>query len=347
MNDELKAFVAQMNKELAKDNKPTLTFASDIPEIGRMTSGLLALDVATGGGWPMNKWVEIYGKESNGKTSIILQTIAANQKINPYFMTFWLASEPYNEEWAEEFGIDNSRVLTMSTNNMETAFQTIINAVQAEQFDCIVLDSYPALAAGEEIEKNMDQQSMALGARRTGQFFRKVEGFHSEKRPYVGFFVNQLRDAIGSFSPYGTPKTTPGGNAKNYFFYQRVLVSRDDWIEEKVDGLGKVKVGQTNKYLLEKNKAGIPKSVAMGDFYFTDSQKGFKAGQFDTVKDVITMAVLFKVIKRGGAWFSYIDASGQEHKWQGLPAMTEAIRGNIDLHEEISRKTLDIAKEKD
>lgn len=347
MNDELKAFVAQMNKDLAKDNKPTLTFASEIPEIGRMTSGLLALDVATGGGWPMNKWVEIYGKESNGKTSIILGTIAANQKINPNFMTFWLASEPYNEEWAEEFGIDNKRVLTMSTNNMETAYQTIINAVQSEQFDCIVLDSYPALAAGEEIEKNMDQQSMALGARRTGQFFRKVEGFHSETRPYVGFFVNQLRDAIGSFSPYGTPKTTPGGNAKNYFFYQRVLVSRDEFIEEKVEGLGKVKVGQTNKFLLEKNKAGIPKSVAMGDFYFTDSQKGFKAGQYDTVKDVITMAVLFKVIKRGGAWFSYVDASGQEHKWQGLPAMTEGIRGNMDLHEEISRKTLAIAKEKD
>ena len=110
----------------------------------------------------------------------------------------------------------------------------IIDAVASQQFDCHVLDSYPALAAGEEIDKAMDQNSMALGARRTGQFFRKIEGYYSNDRPYIGFFVNQLRDAIGSFSPYGTPTTTPGGQGKkNYFFYQRVLISRDEFIEEK------------------------------------------------------------------------------------------------------------------
>lgn len=347
LNDELKTFMAKMNKQLEKDNKPLLMTASEMPEIKKFTSGLLALDVALGGGWPGNKWVEVYGKESNGKTSIILNTIAANQQLDPNFTTFWCASEYFDPDWATQNGVDVSRVVVFDTNNMETAYQMIIDAVASQQFDCHVLDSYPALAAGEEIEKGMDQNSMALGARRTGQFFRKIEGYYSNDRPYIGFFVNQLRDAIGSFSPYGTPTTTPGGKAKNYFFYQRVLISRDEYIEEKVEGQGKVKVGQTNKYLLEKNKAAAPKSVAMGDFYFLPSEKGFVPGEFDTVKDIITMAVLFKVIKRAGAWFSYVTEDGEEFKWQGRDPMVADIRSNLDLKEEIFRLTLDIATKKD
>lgn len=347
MNDELKTFMAKMNKQLEKDNKPLLITASQMPPIKKFTSGLLALDVALGGGWPGNKWVEVYGKESNGKTSIVLNTIAENQKLDPNFTTFWVASEYFDPGWAEQNGVDVSRVVVFDTNNMETAYQMVIDAAASHQFDCIVIDSYPAMAAGEEIEKDMDQNSMALGARRTGQFFRKIEGYYSQERPYIGFFVNQLRDAIGSFSPYGTPTTTPGGKAKNYFFYQRVLISRDEFIEEKVEGQGKVKVGQTNKYLLEKNKAAAPKSVAMGDFYFLDSEKGFHAGEFDTVKDIITMAVLFKVIKRAGAWFSYVSLDGQEFKWQGRDPLVEEMRSNLDLMEEVRAITLEKAINKD
>jgi recombination protein RecA len=338
--------MARMNKELEKEGKPLLTMASGLGVPKKFTTGLLSLDVVTGRGWPGNQWVEVYGKESNGKTSIIMHTIAANQKIDPNFMTFWLASEHYDMEWAEKNGIDNSRVVVMSTNNMELAYQSILDAAFSHEFDCIVLDSYPALAASEEEKKDMDQNTMTLGARRTGQFFRKVGGTFSAERPYIGFFVNQLRDAVGSFSPYGTPTTTPGGKAKNYAFYQRVLVSRDDWIEEKIDGQGKVKVGQTNKYLMEKNKASAPKAVAMGDFYFLDSDKGFHAGEFDTVKDIITMAVLFKIVRRGGAWFNYTTDDDEELKWQGRDPMVEAIRSNLDLKEEIVRKTLEIATTK-
>ena len=342
MQDSVSVFMAQMNKQLAKDGKPLLISASDMVVAKKFTSGLLSLDVALGGGWPGNQWVEVYGKESNGKTSIVLHTIATNQALDPNFTTFWVASEHYDMEWAEKNGIDNSRVIVLSTSNMELAYQAILDAANSHEFDCIVLDSYPALAASEEEDKTMDQNTMTLGARRTGQFFRKVGGSFDKERPYIGFFINQLRDAVGSFSPYGTPTTTPGGKAKNYAFYQRILVSRDDWIEEKVDGLGKVKVGQTNKYLMEKNKAAAPKAVAMGDFYFLDSIKGFHPGEFDMVRDIITMAVLFKVVKRGGAWYNY-----EEYKWQGRDAMEEEIRSNMELQEEIRIKTLDIATIKD
>ena len=348
MNDNVQALLAKLNKKLEKDGNPLLTTASDMIIPKKFTTGLLSLDVCTGGGWPGNQWVEVYGKESNGKTSIILRTIAANQAADPNFTTFWLASEHYDMEWAAKNGVDNSRVVVYPTVNMELAYDMVLEMAASHEFDCIVLDSYPALAPDAEMEKDMGEATMALGARLTGKFFRKVGGTFNNERPYIGFFVNQLRDAIGSFSPYGTPTTTPGGKAKNYAFYQRVLVSRDEFIEDKVDGQGKVIVGQTNKYKLEKNKAAAPKAVAMGDFYFLDSEnRGIPQGNFDLVKDVITMAVLFKVIRRGGAWYYFAPENADEIKWNGRDSMVDDIRSNLELQAEITAKTLEIATAKE
>lgn len=343
MNSNVQTLLAKLNKQLEKDGNPLLTVASDIFVPKKFTSGILSMDVALGGGWPGNQWVEIYGKESNGKTSGILHTIAVNQALDPNFMTFWVASEHYDREWAALNGVDNDRVVVFPTNSMELAYDTLIEVAHSHEFDCLVLDSYPALTTGDEQEKSMEQATMAVGARLNGKFFRKIGGTFSKERPYIGFFVNQLRDAIGSFSPYGTPTTTPGGKAKNYAFYQRVLVSRDEWIEEKQEGLGKVKVGQSIKFKMEKNKAAAPQTVAVTDFYFADSDKGFTAGQHDSIKDIVTMAILFKVIKRGGAWYSYQSATQDELRWQGRDAMVEAIRANIELEAEIREETLKIA----
>jgi len=74
----------------------------------------------------------------------------------------------------------------------------------------------------------------------------------------------------------------------------------------------------------------------MGDFYFLDSIKGFHPGEFDMVRDIITMAFFFKVVKRGGAWYNY-----EEYKWQGRDAMEEKY-AEYELQEEIRIKTLDI-----
>lgn len=345
---KIKAFQAKMNKELEKAGHRKLITAADIYIPPRQSSGILSLDVALGGGWSNNRWIEIVGESSSGKTLCVMHTIAHNQAINPDYSVFWVASEPYQKEWAEANGVDNSRVTVIESNNMELAMQKIIDAANEHIYDCIVLDSYPALIASDEAEKGMDGFTIGSGAKRVGQFFRKISDSFDDDRPYVGFFINQFRDKVGGFSPYGTPKTEPGGKAKNYNFFQRVTVSRLDWIEEAQEGLGKVKVGQTCKYLITKNKDGAPQRVAESDKYFAFSQKGFRPGEYDKVKDIVTMAVLFKIIRRGGAWFYYKPAgSDEELKWNGLSAMVEALRGNIELQQEITKLALDIATKKD
>ncbi len=332
-------FMAEQNKALEKAGLPKLIRASDKYVAPRVTSGILSLDTALGGGWMGNSWVEVYGESSSGKTSGILHTIATNQKLNPDFQTFWLASEPYDVDWAEKNGIDNSRVTIMETQNMEAGMQAVIDATMSREYDCHVIDSYPALIANQEDEKGMNEAVVAAGARVVGKFFRKVGGTFNEERPYLGFWVNQFREKIGGFSPYGTPKTLPGGKAKDYAFYQRVVVSRDDWIKEKVEGQGEIIVGQSIKFKVEKNKAGAPQKTASTDFYFEFSQKGFNPGEHDEIKDMITMGVMFKFITRAGAYYRF-----GEHQWQGRDGMVQGIREDLDIQDEIRKLVLDKVK---
>lgn len=341
LSAEAVSLAAELNKRLGEGS---VILASDMRVARRYTSGCLSLDVALGGGWPGNQWAEVLGMESHGKTAIILKTIAANQAQDPDFSTLWIAAEHYDVDQASALGVDNSRVVVVPTQEMEVAYETMLRFATSRAVDCVVLDSYPALIPKEEEDKAMDEAVMALGARLTGKFFRKAgsatrRSLILEDRPMLGFIINQYRDKIGAFSPHGTPRTSPGGNAKNYAFYCRVEVSRDEWIEEATPGKGKVKVGQKIKVRTLKNKSAAPQQIAFVDFYFRDAPLlGFSRGDYDLVKELVAMAVVYDVITRGGATFKF-----GEHKWIGKDPMVKAIRDNVALRNQIADEVREIA----
>lgn len=344
VSKEVQALVAKVNKKLGEG---AVVVGSDIKIARRFTSGSLGLDVALGGGWPANHWIEVIGQESHGKTAIVLKTIAANMAVDPEFTVFWLAAEHYDTDQAEALGVDNDRVIVHSTQAMEDALQTVLEFADSRAVDCIVIDSYPALIPNEEADKEMDGAVMALGARALGKFFRKAGSAtrrsltDDSDRPLLCFMINQFRDAIGQFSPHGTPKTTPGGKAKNYAFYVRVEVKRDEWKEVSRLGKGKIKVGQTIKVNTIKNKSAAPQQVAAVDFYFRDAPElGFNRGEYDSVKEIVAMGLVFDVIARGGAYFQFDNGQYDEkgkpiYRWMGKPAMEEAIKGDLTLQAEV------------
>ncbi|GAA2322021.1 recombinase RecA [Nonomuraea roseoviolacea subsp. roseoviolacea] len=338
------ALIAEINK---KHGEGAVMAGSDLVLPSRFTTGSLGIDVILGGGWPANQWVEVIGKESQGKTAIVLKTIAANQKLNPDFTTLWIASEHFDTDQAEALGVDLSRVVVVPTQDMEFAFETILMFAESRTVDCIVLDSYPALIPGEEADKTMEDAVVAVGARLTGKFFRKAGSAMKrgpEERPILGIFINQFRDQIGGFSPHGNPQTTPGGNAKNYAFYTRVQVKRDEYIDEARKGKGKTRVGQVIKVETIKHKAGPPRQVATVRFFFRDAPVlGFSRGDYDTVEEIMTYGVLYNVIRRGGAYYKYGD-----NKWgPGREKLLDELRANEALVAEIREKVLEISAQPD
>lgn len=344
MPESTRAFTARLNKILGEE---VIISAEDLVIPRRYTSGSLSLDVILGGGFPANQWTEIIGPESSGKTATLYKMIAANQALDPEFTVFWIAAEHFDSEQAEALGVDLSRVDVARTQAMEVAFQIMIEGADSKDYDCIILDSYPALVPGEEAEKGMDEFTTATGARLLNKFIRKAGAASQRKadgsdRPFFGVIINQWRDAIGVYSRFGVPKTTPGGKGKNYFYYCRVEVSRDDWLTEKRPGLkDPFKVGQTIKYKTIKNKSAAPQQVATVDFYFRGAPfLGFRRGEYDTAKEYVDTAIALGVIARAGAYYRFND-----DQWQGQPALLAAVREDVELRALIQKFVLEMASD--
>jgi recombination protein RecA len=321
--ESIDEIVKSINKQHGED---IIVKGSRVTEVlPRITTGILAFDMMLGGGWPVNQWSEIVGDESSGKTAVAYKTIAVNQAKDPDWIALWVAAEEYVPEYAESIGVDLDRLWVVETNLMENAYDLIIRAMDNRAVDCVVLDSLPALVPETEYTKSMDEFTVGLGARLTGKFFRKSakaqrRSLVHEDRGCTGLIINQWRQKIGVM--WGDPRTTPGGLAKNFSYFTRVEVKKDEWLKD-----GKVTVGQTIKGRTIKNKTYRPQQQAVVDFYFADSG-GLHMGDFDTVKDMVNIAIAYEVITRAGAFYSYKD-----EKWQGKERVLEALRADLGAQE--------------
>lgn len=304
--------------------------------IQRITTGSTTFDYILGGGFPSNQWNELIGEPSHGKTAIALKTIAANQAKDPNHTTVWVAAEQWVPEYAEMCGVDTSRVIVVETNIMEEAYDAVIAFAESKSVDAIVIDSLPALVPGPENEKNMDEMTVGRGALLTNKFFRKAglamkRSLVEDERPILGIVINQYRMKIGVM--HGDPRTTPGGEGKNYAFFTRSEVRRDEWIESG-SGTNKVRVGQRVKIRVIKNKTAPPQQVAYIDFYFMDHSI-YAAGDYDLAKEICAMVIVKGIVDRKGGWIYYGD-----RKWQGQEALANSLREEVDFLEELRAKVL-------
>lgn len=336
MNDEAKKIMAQLNKKFGEN---VVVIASDIRSdlIPRITSGSTTLDYVLGGGFPGNQWNELIGEPSHGKTAVALKTIAANQTLNPEHTTVWVAAEQWVPEYAEMCGVDTSRVIVIETTIMEEAYQSVIQFAESQSVDAIVIDSLPALSPAPEMEKDMSEMTVGRGALLTNKFFRVVgaamkRSLVENERPILGLIINQYRMKIGVM--HGDPRTTPGGEGKNYAFFTRCEIRRDEWIEVGPSG-NKNRIGQRIKVRTLKNKTAPPQRVAYFDFYFAEGGN-CTPGEYDFAKEIASLAVIKGVIDRKGGWFYFGD-----RKWQGIESVIESLRGEIDLKEEVQKLVLE------
>jgi recombination protein RecA len=335
INAEARKIMAQINKKLG-DN--VVVVGEDVRSdlITRISTGSTTFDYVLGGGFPSNQWNELIGEASHGKTAIALKTIAANQAKDPEHTTVWVAAEQWVPEYAEMCGVDTSRVIVIETNIMEEAYDAVLAFAESKSVDAIVIDSLPALVPGPEDEKAMDEMTVGRGALITNKFFRKAgaamkRSLVEEERPILGIVINQYRMKIGVM--HGDPRTTPGGEGKNYAFFTRSEVRRDEWIEGGT-GVNKTRVGQRIKIRVLKNKTAPPQRVAYVDFYFSPYSI-YEAGDYDTAKELTAMAIVKQIVDRKGGWIYY-----GERKWNGQEALCNSLREDVDFFEELREKVL-------
>ncbi len=344
---DLRVLISDVSKEL-KLAPGDLVMGKDIaPERPRTTTGILALDVALNGGLPLNQWTEIVGHESGGKTATAMQIVAAQQRVDPDWICLWVAAEGFEHEFATMHGIDVERLLIVEMNSMEEVFEAVVKAMEMRACDGVVIDSYPALVPTGEYEREMiDGQMPAVGARLFNQFFRKAQrasrrSLVAADRNWLGIIINQWRDSIGVM--FGDPRTTPGGKGKNYSYYVRLEVAREEWIDNGLKGRDKEIIGQVIRCKIFKNKSGPPQRICHYDFYFADHEQ-FSAGEIDLIKDVFNTAEALKVVTRAATGNTYY--FNGEKIGGNRPASLRKLDEDPELAERMQREVMAVVSRK-
>lgn len=273
--------------EKAFPDSPLLNGTGDPIEMERIKSGSRKLDDALGGGWAKGRIVEIYGKESSGKTTLALEAIASEQK-NGGLCVFLDMEHALDLGYAKSLGVDTEALLISQPTTGEQALEMVHMLSSTGSVSMIVIDSVAALTPRAEIEGNMGDSLPGLQARMMGQGFRKFTGPAAKTKTTL-VFINQTR--VNLAVTYGSKVTTSGGNALKFYASQRVDVRR----------VGSEKDGDeftANNVVVKvvKNKTAPPFKEAEFDIEFGVG--------IDSVAEIISISEDNGCIEKGGAWYT-------------------------------------------
>jgi recombination protein RecA len=314
----LQAALSQIEKQFGKGSIMRLGEHDLAKDIEVVSTGSLGLDLALGvGGLPRGRVVEIYGPESSGKTTLTLSVIAQMQKIGGT-AAFIDAEHALDPQYAAKLGVKVEDLLISQPDNGEQALEIADMLVRSGSVDVVVVDSVAALTPKAEIEGEMGEPQMGLQARLMSQALRKLTANIKRSNTLV-IFINQIRMKIGVM--FGNPETTTGGNALKFYSSVRIDIRRVGAIK-KADEV----IGNETRAKVVKNKVAPPFRQADFDILYGEgiSREG----------EVIELGVLYKIVDKSGAWYSY----GNDRIGQGKDNAREYLKAHPEVAQEIENR---------
>ena len=263
-----------------------------VKEVEKIRTGIYAFDyvldeikVIEGG-----HKIELYGKESSGKTTFAKKIVAAYQRLGK--VCVWIISESFHEDWAKKMGVDVDRLLKYYPESVEDAGDKILEILP--KVDLIVLDSVASLIPEAEMNESLSDKTRGAQAKAYSEFCRKLyKEIAHETTTLV--FINQIRIVMGKL--YGNPEDTPCGKALKFLYDTRIEFRAGKPIDKGV-GDKKERLGVELKLNGFKNKLGTAKRSAVLDFYFKD-------GYIDNNKSLFFGAIKVGVIQLAGKTYTY------------------------------------------
>ncbi len=305
------AILAELEKKygISRTNPRDLTIVS---------TGSIQLNQAMDiGGTALGKFIEIFGPESSGKSTITLHQIAEYQKA---FLDRKVAlfdyEHSFDKKYAQNLGVDVDNLLIYQPDTMESGYDMIIGLVEKDLVSCVVIDSQSAAQPKAMLDGEMGDATIGLQARINSKFCLKIKGLLDLHKCTL-FAISQLRDSIGGM---GDPVTTTGGKAIRFYSDVRWKVWK---MNDKKNELNSTTI------IVAKNKLGVPFNEAKIDIIWG---KGF-----DKMGEILNYAVEFDVIKQSGSWYAY----GENKIGQGMENVKKLMEDNPELFEEITKKVMD------
>jgi recombination protein RecA len=290
-------------------------------EMERISTGSLGLDIATGGGWPRGRIIELYGPNSSGKSTLCLHALAEVNK-NGGIGAYIDAENAFDPVYAKALGVDiyNSDLFAISQpDNGEQALDIARTLIKTKELDLIVIDSVAALTPKAEIEGDIGDQKLGLQARLMSQSLRMMTA-EIKRSNTVVIFINQLREKIGVI--YGSPEVTSGGNALKFYASIRADIRKI--------GLEK---SSSNEITANKTRVKIVKNKTFPPFKQAEFNIEYGVG-IDRVAELIDWGVELGIISKSGSWYNY----GDTKLAQGTAKVKDVFLDNPELFNEIEKK---------
>jgi|SRR6185312_11724028 len=279
------------------------------------------------GGWPTGRIVEVFGRESIGKSTLGYVAMANCQKQNGIAI-YADVERAGNKQFMQMLGIDLTKLVVTNENVIEKVFQgiednlkTLIANNLTDRPTIIVLDSVTALETEAESETgygyNMNIQMKK--AMMLGKALKKIVPYLSKANACL-YLVNQIRD---NTSGYGDNYVVPGGKSIPFYASIRLylqgkskIVAKDPTVEneyqEALAAWKKTKIG-------EKPVRGKADEVTIGFEITAYTKKNktappdrtghfriiFSEGLFD-IECFLDYAIKYGIVKQSGAWSEFV-----------------------------------------
>lgn len=277
--------------------------------------------------------VELYGQKSSGKTTLVLETVAYNQIINPKFKVLYM---DYEKMLRSEVPYLNSLGITVNDDKFlikddmvtaEEGMDYMLDAVQNDNYDMIIVDTVAAMVPKAELENKMgESKQMGLRAKLMNEFLRKFFSLCPPDGPSLIFLNQQYKD-MNSIS-YVQTYHTPSSDGLAYYAGIRILVKEKQKLKRDiVDPYTFEKISQPYGSVIEikteKNKVGLP--FVASKYFIT-----YGAG-IDIIPSLVNAAVASKVIKAStGGVHKFLNVNGEEVSVRGYANVLDYFREHLD-----------------
>lgn len=313
----------KLQKSFGKEAVMKLSDKPDL-DLDWISTGSLALDWILGGGFPRGRIIEIYGPESVGKTTTVIQAMAEAQKggLNVGFID---AEHAFDPEYAKSLGVDVDELLISQPDNAEQALDLAIAMIESGDIHVVAIDSTNALAPKAELEGEMGDNNVALQARILSKAMRKIAGI-AKKNNCLVIFVSQIRIKVGVV--YGSPESVGVGNSLKYYASQRIDIRKSTPVKD-----GDLAIGHMMKFKSVKNKVYAP-------YKYIEVMLKYGEG-YDTDGEILDLGVAMEIIDKSGSWYSYTGTK----LGQGKKGVMKTFEDNPELKEELAELVIEGLKQ--
>lgn len=261
LSDSISFLEKQLGKNIIMDLKGTSDLAT--PHI---PSGVIPFDIISGiGGLPVGGIIEVYGMESSGKTTFLLQGPVVNVIKKGGRVLYLDYEHAFDASYAKILGVDvedKEHFLVSQPNSFEDGGTIVRELAVNNLIDLVVWDSLAASVPAAELDPEkteMGESRVGSHSRVAAQILKQLTGILDTSKTTL-VFINQLRTQIGFM---GSRQITPGGMAVKFYAKQRYEFVKKEGIkgryldtvtQERVEGV----VGTRVRVKCSKNKCAAP-----------------------------------------------------------------------------------------